>query len=311
VNGFLLHAVKWLWIVSLFVAVGWYAQQHTDRIWTSISTLSVRRLASAALLIIIGKVVLVDVVRKAIATTGHRFTFRQVASMTMSSQPAKYLPGGVWHFVGRAGLYTSRGMSLSESSRAIALEQVWLLTSALCFGGILAFVALGKLLSIPEWLSGAGGRSLVVAALGAAWYAAMHVSDRLLGKRKSRQWRSIAVNVAEQALVWTLMGLAFRILIPGGSPVTVTIASVGAFALGWAVGYIAIFAPGGIGVREAAIVTILSPLLPTEQAAVAAVVNRGVWASCELILGGIAVLFVREPTHGRVEPPGSISEREL
>jgi hypothetical protein len=97
-------------------------------------------------------------------------------------------------------------------------------------------------------------------------------------------------------LVWTLLGLSLWLLIPAGDTVAIALTTTGAFGLGWALGYAAVIAPGGIGVREAAIVVVLSPVLRTEDAAAAALVSRGVWSACELTLGVLAFLLLREPS---------------
>ena len=293
----LLRAAKPVWTVAVFVTAGWFLRTRADVIWDRLAELSVARIIAALLLLILAKIVLVDIVRRSIAAVGYQWGSRHVAYMTMTSQLAKYLPGGIWHLVERAGMYNRHGMSLGTGSRAILLEQTWLLVSAGCFGGALAWAGLGASLFLPEWLPERLTPFIGLAVLAPIWVVATFTSLRLAGGTLPR-WPALTTNLAEQAGVWTLMGLSFWALLPQGNTIATAMTAVGAFALAWAAGYVAVFAPGGIGVREAALVVTLSPLLPSEQAAAAALVSRVIWTGAELFLGAFAHLALRGPTRG-------------
>ena len=58
---------------------------------------------------------------------------------------------------------------------------------------------------------------------------------------------------------------------------------IAANAVAWLVGFFAIFAPGGLVVREGTLALILSPWLPAEQAIAAAIVWRLVQIAAELM----------------------------
>ncbi len=68
--------------------------------------------------------------------------------------------------------------------------------------------------------------------------------------------------------------------------------SLGAYALAWAVGFLIIFFPGGIGPREVALIAVLAPVMPSASALVVALVSRVVmtvgdlaWAGAGLAIG--------------------------
>jgi glycosyltransferase 2 family protein len=71
-------------------------------------------------------------------------------------------------------------------------------------------------------------------------------------------------------------GLGFWLMLAGmGYQHTVSpVAAVGANAAGWLVGFFAIGVPGGIGVREAGAALLLSPIMPWQEAALAAALWR-------------------------------------
>jgi uncharacterized membrane protein YbhN (UPF0104 family) len=61
---------------------------------------------------------------------------------------------------------------------------------------------------------------------------------------------------------------------------------MGAFTLSWAVGLLVVFAPGGIGVREAMLVVLMEQVMPTGAAVALATLGRVWW-----ILGELFLLF--------------------
>jgi hypothetical protein len=46
----------------------------------------------------------------------------------------KYLPGGIWHFAGKFGIYKVMGISTKATTQAIIYENIWLLSSATIVG---------------------------------------------------------------------------------------------------------------------------------------------------------------------------------
>ena len=294
-KGKLLQVAKSTWTILVFVAAGRYLYARSDVISAAAAALSPAQIAVSILFVVGGKIVLVEVVRRSIEASGGRFSRKDIAFMTMTSQLAKYLPGGVWHLVGRIGMYGSRGMNMRQSSKAVLLEQTWLLASATCFGGIV--VGAGARMAVPPvpWLPRGLMIYAAIVTLGLAWWAALTISYRVLALSERRSWHQLVSGLGEQAVVWGLMGLSLWILIPQEGTFPVALTAIGAFGIAWTVGYLAVFAPGGLGVREAVLVMILGLVVRSENAAIAAAVHRAVWTLSELVLGGAAWVFLRDP----------------
>jgi hypothetical protein len=91
-------------------------------------------------------------------------------------------------------------------------------------------------------------------------------------------------------VVWALYGIAFwatgRALF--AVPVSDLPRYVGVFALAWLAGLVAVFAPGGIGVREAVIVALLRSRLGEADAIVLAATSRIVLTAIDLVAGAAA-----------------------
>ena len=65
---------------------------------------------------------------------------------------------------------------------------------------------------------------------------------------------------------------------------------ISTYAIGWLVGYLAIFAPGGIGIRETVLVWILGGFVAPELALIYSSTHRFVIILVEIIMGGYSLL---------------------
>jgi uncharacterized membrane protein YbhN (UPF0104 family) len=77
-------------------------------------------------------------------------------------------------------------------------------------------------------------------------------------------------------LSWGTYGAAFWMLTRGlvpDTPLPLT-AAIGAFTLGYILGVLALFAPGGVGVRELVLIGLLAPFLGSGGAVAVSVASR-------------------------------------
>jgi uncharacterized membrane protein YbhN (UPF0104 family) len=102
-----------------------------------------------------------------------------------------------------------------------------------------------------------------------------------------------------RALGWTTLGWLcfgahawFLISVFAGKSGHTYALSLGGYALAWAVGFLIVFFPGGIGPREVALIAVLAPVMPSASALVVALASRVVmtvgdlaWAGAGLAIG--------------------------
>jgi uncharacterized membrane protein YbhN (UPF0104 family) len=103
--------------------------------------------------------------------------------------------------------------------------------------------------------------------------------------------RSVPAAVALYLLVWGTYGAAFWLTARAlfGAPVSELPLYIGAFAAAWVVGLVVVFAPGGIGVREAVIVALLSSRLGEAHAIALAAISRLILSAVDLVGGTTAL----------------------
>jgi uncharacterized membrane protein YbhN (UPF0104 family) len=218
------------------------------------------------------------------------------------SQLGKYVPGSVWQYAGRVGLARSRGVSVPTALASVAAEVVY---SALAAGAASSLIlgwapAAGILLGLVGLLAvGIGLRQRVMGLLARA--QPLMSRGRLDRGNLFAALRAAPAAIGLYLLVWGLYGLAFwttgRALF--AVPASDLPRYIGVFALAWLAGLVAVFAPGGIGVREAVIVALLGSRLGQADAIVLAATSRIVLTAVDLAAGAASFGF---PTRRQSDP---------
>lgn len=226
---------------------------------------------------------------------GTSLSYRDAVRVFLVANLGRYVPGKVWQVTGLAVLARRRGVSAALSSFAAVVAHGVSLVGATLVG---AFV-------FVRWSSAAGGGwwiwvpvgLLVLTAIGLVPPVFLRLRSLLARIRLGVDWEAVRPGMVVRWLAlfvahWTIYGASFFLLarsfgLPGG-PIQVGASYVAAYV----VGYVAIFAPAGLGVREASLTGFLAPLMGEGPAAGLAIVAR-VWNTV-IEVAPAAVLWVVE-----------------
>ena len=223
----------------------------------------------------------------------------------LQSQLGKYVPGSVWQYAGRVGLARNRGIPIRSAILSLAIE-VGASAIAAAALGLFVFplpiavpLAFAILIAVTIVGAKAGAQRLLEPAMRrVAGIVPLSVSDF------QSVYRSLYRATIFYIPVWVVYGLAFWLT--GRALFAVPAQDLGfftaTFALGWLVGMAAVFAPGGIGVREAVLVALLAPRIGQREAIVIAAASRLLLTAADLVGGGAAVLLPRR-TRGMSAAP--------
>ncbi len=209
----------------------------------------------------------------------------------------RYIPGKLWQLVGLAYLSSREGVSPTVAASAAVLGQLFSLAAAALLAGLaLAFGALSGLpTDVLPWAAALVILIGLVTSVRPVLRYILRLAFRLgretaevpeLDRWFGARWTALYLPS------WLGQGVAFGLLwasIPA-LPEVYWPAAVGIFAGAYFLGYAALFAPAGIGVREGAMAVALAPWTGPAQAVILSVVAR-VWMTLgELIpiLGIIA-----------------------
>jgi uncharacterized membrane protein YbhN (UPF0104 family) len=266
-----------------------------------------------------------------LAGFGHRLPTAPATRIWSTSELARYLPGVIWQMVGRVYLVKPYGVSGTVCSASQLLELVvFLLANVL--------VALGCLLWFATKMDpGAAKYLYVVMALVPLLMLLLHPKVFYTALRKYMTWRNKelpARRVRGMTLtllcVYAIIGLLWQsgaLWVLTHEPLhlerTKWWVVAGCYCLAWCAGFIAIWAPGGLGVREFVFVMAMMFALPEpirkefgdEKVLRGFLAFLGIllrlWATAgELILTGIAYAADYRGALGRPDAPGRVAISE-
>jgi len=209
---------------------------------------------------------------------------------------ARYVPGNVFMFVGRAWMSHGQGLPVATVSAAMVYEQALALCSAL--------IAVAVLFPFWETDRGATGLSLLAIPLFivllhprvfrplSSWALRRLHREPLdvtlgFGAAMAMLWYYVAAWMVAGTGAW-LLARATTGLGVGSLPLVIV-----AYALSFVVGMAAFIFPSGIGVREAVLTASLSRHLPSGVALAWALLLRLWVTAIELLFVGLAVLAER------------------
>ena len=99
--------------------------------------------------------------------------------------------------------------------------------------------------------------------------------------------------LVEQIAAWLLFGLSYSLVFPPQGGFLLPI--IGAFSLSWVAGYVAFFAPGGIGIREFLLTILLGAFFASQEIAIYATIHRLIWVLIEILLGALSATLIGLP----------------
>lgn len=202
------------------------------------------------------------------AALGYDISFSAVYTIYFRSIAGKYLPGKLWQIAGSTYLAAKKGIPEGISVTSFVMGQVyWILSGIVLIGFVAAF---GIFEGPTDFLSGLKWTFIPV-IIGIIFMAfkpkligiPMNWLLRLL-KRKSVDI-DIGFRVGIKILVyylvcWSIFGLAFWFFVNSLTPISFDcyLSLTAIFAVAIIIGFLSVFTPGGIGVREGILILLLT-----------------------------------------------------
>jgi len=232
---------------------------------------------------------------------GIALPFMETLESWLYSQLGKYLPGKVWLLLGRFYLYESKGKSKKAISIALYFE-----TATVMMAAVLVFLA--GLIFLKWTKPFHPGRALEWLILPVV-FILISLHPRVLEKmvnwilvRLKREPISLSISYRDILwilviciLAWVVGGIGFYLFVTSLFPVPANhvLFLTASLAISSTLGLIALFAPGGLGIREGALVYLLSFLMPGSVAVIVSVLTR-IWMTViEIALIGVVYLMAQ------------------
>jgi hypothetical protein len=210
---------------------------------------------------------------------GYELTPLQIWRSFYMAQLSKYMPGGIWSIVGRVVLFRRNGVSPMDSTALMMLEIIGLVIGSCVVG----------LLSLPVFwplLAGTDVPAALLLALG--FFASLGIvyltRSRWMPAFRGVQLLPFIGVCAIYAVNWLILGFAFM-MIAAAFNLTLGVGDIaviiGVHAVAWLIGFLVVFAPGGIGVRDTILAIGLIAFAPMPFPVLISLVARIAWTLAE------------------------------
>jgi glycosyltransferase 2 family protein len=281
-------------VVLVLLGLALYGQAGT--LWQQVQRLSWPVVLLAFALGLLGLFFNLMVWRELLADLGSRLSIPEAWRIYFIGGLSKYVPGSIWPMLAQAELGADRGIPRSRSALSVVLSYSVMTCLGLVVGAI----------TLPFAHAGAVAQYFWILFLIPVGVVALSppVLNRLLRLvlRVARQPRGLA-SVSYQGLArtmawatgaWVANGLMIYVLVRhlSGARQGTLLVSIAAYGLSWSIGFLAVFAPAGAGVREAVMVAVLHTQTTTAIALTVALVSRALSVVGDAVTGAAASALV-------------------
>ena len=294
----------WLRAGLLAVAAGlavYGLASQWDEVRAALARLAWYDVAGAVACVLAGLGCMLLAWRSLLAGLGSPLPLPAAIRVMFIGQLGKYVPGAVWALAAQVELARDYDVPRRRSTAASLVGMAVTLVVGLIAAGVMLPLTSAHAVGHYWWV-------LAVTPLAAACLHprvikfGLDLVLRVLHRDPLEE--SVGAAAMARALAWTALGWLFYgahawFLISdfarrggGGSGSVHTFElALGGYALAWAVGFLIIFFPGGIGPREVALIAVLAPVMPSASALVVALASRVVMTIGDLIWAGTGLLL--------------------
>lgn len=303
---------RW-WIAVQLTFLGYVLWKFGVKVvdnWSELGVLRTRlhpvwwRVAATGVPVLLSYAVLIETWRRTLRTWGARLPWSAAAQIWFVSNLGKYMPGKLWQVAAMATLAQRHGVS---PIAAVGSSLVVNLVNIVAGFALVALFGSARLAGAGFW------PGLAVAALliaGMPWLLPRAL--RLAARLTKRDFPAVHIPMSALvlafvgcSLAWMLYGYAFGSLAVAifGLAAGTTALYTAVFTLSYLLGYVAVFAPGGIGVREKSLTSLLAVAgLESGPNATLLVIASRLWLTVLETVPGLLLLLNARRSRVPTEP---------
>jgi glycosyltransferase 2 family protein len=285
------------------LALNWQSLRAQPIDWR----LSPAWLGASVLVVFGGYAALIESWRRVVLSMGEKLPFWTAARIWFLASLGKYIPGKVWAVAGAAVLARQAGVDPSVAVAGALVMQALALGSGAV---VVALTARDAFQTVGSGMLPITAAVLLLCAAGIGLLGSQPLLNRL-GRRlpasfpplRAVQPGMLLLAFTANLLAWAAYGLALVLLTRGVLPeVSLGLAqAIGVFTCSYLVGFIALFAPGGLGPRESVFLLLLAGDIGLKPAAGLAFASRLLLTGTE-VLPALPFLFRRNATDSPPSP---------
>jgi len=302
---FALLAVAAVAIAARTIAGQWSAFRASGAVLHPDPTL----IALSSAIVFVSYAVLVETWRRTVRAWDSDLAWWDAARIWFISNLARYLPGRVWAIGAMAVMAQRRGVSpVAAAGSSVIIN----LVNVLAGFGVVAVTGAEFFEQRAAAVTFAAALAVVLVLAPRLLPLLGRLASQLLRRRvdvPALPDRAVWLAAVGCLIAWILYGVAFRIFVAGviGEAPGGTASYIAAFTGSYLLGYIAVFAPGGLGPREWSLVTALGRLglAASGLAGIIALTSR-IWLTVLEVLPGVLLLALDWARGAR--PPSTVHD---
>ncbi len=302
---------KW-WLrlanIAVFGIVGAFVWREVARQWSTftgadMSFVDVRFqwILAAAVITWLTYLLLIAAWRFVLRGWGQDIAYWQAVRIWCLSNLGRYIPGKIWAVAGMAVLAKRQGVDgWAAAASALVMQGLAVTTGGAIVIATVPVVRATDATLSPIFIGAAVILGLTALALLMTPRFMHSIGQMTNGRFQPRPlaFSAVAAGAGSTLLSWLTYGVAFWFLARGVAPHAMPslAMAIGSFAAAYVVGLIAVFAPGGIVVREGVLLALLAPQIGGPPALVLLTASRLLLTVTEVTAALFATVLPGGPT---------------
>ena len=232
---------------------------------------------------------------------GESIKFKEALYIISISQISRFVPGKIWPIIGKTYLHNKIGIRQEKTLLGIALEHIISLISALSIAllGIYSGIKARNFLRLDILLL------IFLFCIILIHPSIIQYSVKLISKFTKKQIMTFKLRYTQllsllllHILIVFIQCIGFFFLLRSAYSISTDITSIlgisGIYMLSYTVGVLSFIAPGGLGIKEGVLATLLTMYMPASFAIMIALVSR-LWTLIpEILFLLVSLIFLRK-----------------
>jgi len=277
-------SISYFLVMLIFLIMGHILYTNRDLLLKMVWRVSILSLVLSGILLLSSTFFSAIIWKKTLRLLENEISLRKSFKILSLCAFGKYIPGKVWAVAGNIYLLSREGVPKEHGVIANVIQNVGVITS----GIILSFLLFPfwQNIDIPQC------NKLAIFAILLLMLILIHpkiltfginIFSRILEKdivSINFKYQSMLLIIFLYLINWLVGGLGFFFMVNAlyKLPLSNLPLMISTIALSYTIGFVTLFAPGGIGVREGIMVVFLSFIIPAPIAIVVSIIAR-IWFS--------------------------------
>lgn len=239
---------QWIFTPAAISFLAYLAWNSRDELSTVITDANIYFILASFIILMLPNIIAPMVSVILFKSCSSDVPYKLSANSFIKRLPARYLPGGIWHTVGRAIDFHNHGVKPRQLTTFVLLENLLSICTAFILGGAVVWFSQGL-------NYGWGGIAALSVLLGivSLTFAPLVINWKIMPKNTKLVILPYLKSIGSYMCLWPFYALGFicYLLAFSGASVDLSLFEIGGYYLfAWGIGLATIFAPQGIGIFE-------------------------------------------------------------